>query len=77
MNVSAKISFWISVVFSLFCLGYALTGAFSMDSITEAQARADAQGYMWFWLFLAGVGAGFGTLSWFMAKGKFENTEGE
>jgi hypothetical protein len=75
MNVSAKISFWIAMVFSLFCFAYALTGSFSLDGITDAQERANAQGYVWFWLFLAGVGVGFGMLSWFMAK--FENTEGE
>jgi hypothetical protein len=75
MKISAKVAFWIALVFSLFCLGSALTGLFSLDSISDAQERADARGYAWFWLFLAGVGFGFGALSWLMAKGSFGNLE--
>jgi NADH:ubiquinone oxidoreductase subunit 5 (subunit L)/multisubunit Na+/H+ antiporter MnhA subunit len=77
MKLSAKISFWIALVFALFCLAYSLFGFFSMDDITDAQQRADAQGYAWFWLFLAGAGFGMGTLNWFMAKGSFDGGEKE
>ncbi|HEY6239553.1 MAG TPA: hypothetical protein VIW78_01810, partial [Burkholderiales bacterium] len=62
---------------SLFFVGYALTGFFSLDSITDAQQRSDAVGYAWFWLFLAGVGMGLGALSWFIAKSSPASIEEE
>jgi hypothetical protein len=77
MRLSAQISFWISVAFSLFCLAYSLYGFYSTGAIADAQQRADAQGYAWFWMFLAGAGIGMGTLNWFMAKGSFERREEE
>jgi sensor domain CHASE-containing protein len=77
MNISPKAALWIAAPFVLFCVGYALTGFFSLDSIADAQERADARGFAWFWLFLAGVGLGFGALSWFIARSSPVSTEEE
>jgi len=69
MKISAQFSMWGSVVFALFCLGYAFAGFSSMDAMADDATRADARGFALFWLFLGTIGIVMAIVSWRMVKG--------
>jgi len=68
MNVSAKLAVIMAVIFTAFCLGFAVTGFLSLREITDPQQASDALGFAWFWAFLALVGVVFGVLSWWIMR---------
>ena len=68
MNISAKLALGIAAFFTLFCLGFAVSGFTSLDGITDPVQLRDARGYSWFWAFLATVGVVFGALSWWIGR---------
>jgi hypothetical protein len=72
MKISAQFSLWGSVVFALFCLGYAFSGVSSLDGMADDAARADARGFALFWLFLGVVAVATAIGSWWIAKGENE-----
>jgi hypothetical protein len=74
MKISAQFSMWGSVVFALFCLGYAFSGFSSLDGMADDAARADARGFALFWLFLGAVGIVMAIVSWRMVKGADEGS---
>ncbi|HVO88325.1 MAG TPA: hypothetical protein VMV45_07275 [Casimicrobiaceae bacterium] len=74
MQISARISMWLSAVMALFALGYAFTGFSSLDaSATEAQREA-TQGYAIFWLFLGIVFVAIAVASWWMARARWPDS---
>jgi hypothetical protein len=75
MKISAQFSMWGSVVFALFCLGYALSGLSSLDGMPDDAARADARGFALFWLFLGAVAVATAVASWWIAKRESEGGE--
>jgi hypothetical protein len=75
MTISARISVWLCATFALFCLGYALTGLISLDTLADEAEREASRGYVGFWLFLSAVAAVFGVLSWMISKGRFGEVE--
>ena len=68
MKISAKLSIIMSAVFVAVCLGFALTGFFSLGDIPDAAQRDDARGFAWFWTFLASVGFVMGALSYWIMR---------
>jgi NADH:ubiquinone oxidoreductase subunit 5 (subunit L)/multisubunit Na+/H+ antiporter MnhA subunit len=74
MKISAQFSMWGSVVFALFCLGYAFAGFSSMDAMADDATRADARGFALFWLFLGAIGIVMAIVSWRMVKGDDEGS---
>ena len=74
MKISAQFSLWGSVVFALFCLGYAFAGFSSIDGMADDATRADARGFALFWLFLGAIGIVMAIVSWRMVKGADEGS---
>ena len=68
MKISAQMSLWGSLAFTLVCLYVAWSGFSSIDASMDPQAQADGRGFAWFWLFLGGVGAAAGLASWWMMR---------
>jgi len=76
MNISAKLAVIMAGMFTVFCLGFAVTGFISLREITDAQQASDALGFAWFWTFLAFVGVLFGVLSWWIMRDAKKEPEG-
>ncbi len=74
MKISAAIALWMCVVFTLFCMGFAIRGFTSLDGL-DAIEREHSVGYAWFWTFLALVSVVFGVLSRMISKGKFGDVD--
>lgn len=70
MKITAQFAFWGSLVFAVFCIGYAGFGFSSIDASLSDTARDDARGFAWFWLFLGAIGVVFALVSWLMLRGK-------
>jgi hypothetical protein len=68
LKITAQATMLIAALFTILCLGVAITGFTSLDHITDATQLADAKGYAWFWAFLATVAALLGLASWWMAR---------
>ena len=68
MKISAQFSLWGSLVFAMFCLGYAFFGFSSLDGMADDAARADGRGFALFWLFLGVIGVVMAIVSWWMVK---------
>ena len=68
MKVSAQVAMWGAIALAIFCLAYAFSGFWSLDSVADEASRADARGFAYFWLFLGGVGVAIAILSRWMAK---------
>ena len=68
MRISAQIGLVISVIFTLVCLGVAVTGFTSLDGIPDPVQKSDARGFAWFYTFLAAVGVVFGVLTWWAMR---------
>ena len=73
MKISAQFSMWGSVVFALFCLGYAFSGFSSLDGMADDATRADARGFALFWLFLGCIGIIMAIVSWWMVTREHDN----
>lgn len=70
MKISAIVSFWMGIVFSLLALAMAWSNLSAGDAnATEAELAA-ARGYAMFWFFLAAFGMVMVVVSWLMMKGK-------
>ena len=68
MNITAKMSVVIAVIFALVCFGVAITGFVSSGDIVDPVQRADGYGFAWFWTFLGAIGVVFGALSVWILK---------
>jgi hypothetical protein len=68
MQFSAKLTLIMSCVFGVICLGFAISGFWSLSEITDPVNAADAKGFAWFWMFLAAIAAVFGGLSWWISR---------
>jgi len=71
MKISALISFWMGILFTLFAGGMALSNLSSGDANAPEADVAAAHGYALFWGFLAAFGLVMVVVSWLMMKGKF------
>jgi len=63
-----------AAIFAVICLGVALTGFTSLDTLADPAAIADARGFAWFWTFLGGIAIAFGLLAWWLSR---RQSEGE
>jgi hypothetical protein len=70
MRISAQISFWMGIVFTLCTLAMAVANYSAADANAPAADVAAAHGYAMFWFFLAVFGAVMVVVSWLMMKGK-------
>jgi len=70
MKISAQISFWMGIAFTLLALGMALSNLSGADASAPEADVAAARGYAMFWFFLATFGAVMVVVSWLMLKGK-------
>lgn len=75
MNVTAKISLVGSILFTIFCAGFAISGFSSLGDITDPAQLDDARGFSYFWTFLTAVGIAFGALSLWMLKAPAEGPD--
>lgn len=68
MKLSASITLWLSLVFALICLGYAVYGWIEIGSMPNGTARDDAQGFVYFYVFLGTIGLVLAAVSWWMVR---------
>jgi hypothetical protein len=68
MKLTAKVAVVLSTIFSLICLGVAISGFLALGDVKDATARSDAVGFAWYWAFLGLVAAAFGVLGYWLVK---------
>jgi L-lactate permease len=68
MRVTAQISMWGSVVFTLVCLYVGFSGLSQLDAIADQAARRDGRGFALFWIFLGAIGIACAIASWWLAR---------
>ena len=68
MRTSAQITFAMSVVFALLCLGYGAYGWHEIAGMAPGPDRDDAHGYAFFWGFLGAIGVVSAWIAWRMRQ---------